>query len=68
MTPISTVTCPRCGATDALEMPTDACLWFHQCTTCGAVLRPRPGDCCVVCSYGTTACPPAQAGGACGGS
>jgi len=25
---------------------------------CGAMLRPRPGDCCKFCSYGTKLCPP----------
>lgn len=64
----STLTCPHCGAADDLEMPRDACQWFHQCTACGAVLRPQPGDCCVFCSYGTVACPPVQAGEACCGS
>nr|WP_299019146.1 GDCCVxC domain-containing (seleno)protein [uncultured Tepidimonas sp.] len=32
--------------------------------------RPRPGDCCVYCSYGTSPCPPVQASGrtgCCGG-
>ncbi|MDZ7711288.1 MAG: GDCCVxC domain-containing (seleno)protein [Roseovarius sp.] len=64
----STLTCPHCGAAEALQMPTDSCQWFHQCATCGAVLRPQPGDCCVFCSYGTVACPPVQAGGGCCGS
>ena len=25
-----------------------------------APLRPKPGDCCVFCSYGTVKCPPIQ--------
>lgn len=64
----STLTCPHCGAAETLEMPTDTCQWFHQCITCDAVLHPKPGDCCVFCSYGTVACPPVQAGEACCGS
>jgi hypothetical protein len=24
------------------------------------VLRPKPGDCCVFCSYGSVKCPPQQ--------
>ena len=44
-------------------MPTDACLFFHECAGCHALLRPKPGDCCVFCSYGSVACPPVQAGG-----
>ena len=57
----SVLTCPACGHTQALEMPTDACVFFHACTGCGVVLRPKKGDCCVFCSYGSAACPPVQA-------
>jgi hypothetical protein len=64
----SRLTCPHCGAAEDLEMPEDSCQWFHACAACGAVLRPRPGDCCVFCSYGTVPCPPVQTGGACCGS
>jgi hypothetical protein len=41
-------------------MPTDACQFFYDCRGCGAVLKPKPGDCCVFCSYGTVPCPPIQ--------
>ena len=27
---------------------------------CGTLLRPKSGDCCVFCSYGTVPCPPIQ--------
>ena len=70
VTPIlqSTLTCPQCGHSKEETMPTDACQWFYECEQCKAVLRPRPGDCCVFCSYGTTRCPPKQAdpGARCG--
>lgn len=56
----STLTCPSCGAKAEETMPTDACLFFWQCTACGSLVRPKPGDCCVFCSYGTVACPPIQ--------
>jgi hypothetical protein len=42
-------------------MPSDACQFFYDCPGCGAVLRPKPGDCCVFCSYGDRPCPPVQA-------
>jgi hypothetical protein len=57
----SVLTCPECGTSREETMPTDACQYFYDCTGCGAVLRPQPGDCCVYCSYGTVACPPRQA-------
>jgi hypothetical protein len=43
-------------------MLTDACQWFYRCDGCGATLRPRSGDCCVLCSYSDQRCPPKQAG------
>jgi hypothetical protein len=47
----SAITCPECGHIKVEMMPTDACQFFYDCTGCGAVLRPKPGDCCVFCSY-----------------
>ncbi len=58
----STITCPNCGHRRTETMPEDACQYFYDCRVCGAVLRPRPGDCCVFCSYGTQSCPPVQTG------
>ena len=61
----STITCPDCGHRAAETMPEDACIYFYDCAGCGARLKPKPGDCCVFCSYGTVPCPPIQAGGGC---
>jgi alkylmercury lyase len=58
----STITCPHCGHRAAETMPSDACQFFYDCQACGALLKPKPGDCCVFCSYGTVPCPPVQAG------
>ena len=57
----STLTCPACGHVKEETMPTDACQWFYDCEQCKAMLRPKAGDCCVFCSYGTVPCPPMQA-------
>ncbi len=61
----STVTCPACGAQATETMPEDACIWFRECPSCGDLHRPKPGDCCVYCSYGDVACPPIQRGDGC---
>lgn len=53
----SVITCPVCRAQSKERMPTDACQYMYACTGCGMVLRPRRGDCCVFCSYGTVKCP-----------
>lgn len=62
----SVITCPECDKSKAERMPENACQWYYECSHCGAVLRPKQGDCCVYCSYGSVACPPIQAGSACG--
>lgn len=61
-TPIgeSVITCPKCGVSKLEAMPTDACQFFYDCTGCGTLLRPKPWDCCVFCSYGSMPCPPMQ--------
>jgi len=62
-----TLTCPVCGHLKTEIMPADACVWFYACEACHTVLRPKPGDCCVFCSYGSVPCPPVQAGAGCRG-
>ena len=59
----STLTCPECGQTSTETMPTDACQWFYDCRHCGALLKPKSGDCCVFCSWGDVPCPPVQVEG-----
>ena len=61
----SVLTCPNCGHSKLEIMPTDACQFFYECEHCKAVLRPKPGDCCVFCSYGSVKCPPIQASRRC---
>lgn len=61
----SRLTCPECGHSKTETMPTDACQWFYECEQCGSLLKPRHGDCCVFCSYGTVPCPPIQEGTCC---
>jgi len=61
----STITCPNCDFQKEETMPTDACQYFYKCTNCQIVLRPKQGDCCVFCSYGTVACPPIQMNKSC---
>jgi hypothetical protein len=56
----SILKCPVCGVEKAEQMPVDACQYYYECTNCKALLRPKLGDCCVFCSYGTVACPPIQ--------
>jgi hypothetical protein len=57
----SVITCPECSTVKTERMPVDACQIAYRCTGCGFVLRPKAGDCCVYCSYGSVPCPPIQA-------
>ena len=52
----SVIRCPNCGNKSAQCMPADACQFFYDCKRCGARLKPKDGDCCVFCSYGTVPC------------
>lgn len=56
----SIITCPKCGKCTTETMPSDACLFIYDCPACHARLKPKQGDCCVFCSYGSVPCPPIQ--------
>jgi len=56
----SIITCPSCGHQKKETMPTNTCEHFYECKKCHAILKPRKGDCCVFCSYGTVKCSPKQ--------
>ena len=58
----SEITCPNCGHNEKEMMPTDACQFFYECKKCKTLLKPKQGDCCVYCSYGTVKCPSIQTG------
>lgn len=61
----STIKCPHCGHSEVEEMPTNACQYFYSCLQCKTILKPKEGDCCVYCSYGSKPCPPVQEGKSC---
>jgi len=62
---ISTITCPACGFQKTEKMPENACRFFYEWTGCKTILKPKKGDCCVFCSYGSVKCPPEQKGAKC---
>jgi len=63
----SILTCPRCGTAKLETMPADACQFFYECSHCKTILRPKPSDCCVFCSFGSVKCPPIQQQNTCCG-
>jgi hypothetical protein len=56
----SVLQCPFCLRKMLLEMPVTACQYFFKCVYCHELIRPRKGDCCVFCSYGSNKCPDRQ--------
>lgn len=53
-------TCPKCGHVKEVEMPTLSCQYMYKCTSCGEMIIPKEGDCCVFCSYADKKCPSMQ--------
>jgi hypothetical protein len=64
---LSTITCPVCGHSKEEKMSLNSCQWYYECENCKKLLKPKPGDCCVFCSFGSVKCPPVQNGKACCG-
>jgi len=62
---VSIITCPVCGYKKEELMPTNACQFFCECENCKTILKPKDGDCCVYCSYGSVKCPPVQMSNRC---
>jgi hypothetical protein len=54
------ITCPQCKFKKTETLPTEICQLVYTCNNCNTELRPKEGDCCVFCSYGTHKCPSKQ--------
>ena len=52
----SIITYPQCGDARQEIMPTDSGQFLYRRTNCQTLLRPKSGDCCVFCSYGSVLC------------
>ena len=57
---ISVLTCPICRSQREEVMSPVKALLNYECRSCHELLRPKPGHCCVFCSYGSVKCPRAQ--------
>ncbi|HEX2787548.1 MAG TPA: GDCCVxC domain-containing (seleno)protein [Ignavibacteria bacterium] len=56
----SLITCPHCAYSKEEIMQQHSCLYFYVCEKCNTFVKPKEGDCCIFCSYGTVKCPPMQ--------
>ena len=57
----TTITCPECSRSEMTTMPAECRRSSYTCSGCGAILRPKPRDCCVYCSHSSVPCPSFQA-------
>lgn len=65
MTEIDTqakLTCPECGATYDVVMPTEQKQHFFKCSNeqCNANIATNENECCVFCSHADKPCPSKQ--------
>jgi len=51
------VTCPECKSMQDMKIPTNACVPYYKCNSCGKTISAKDEDCCVFCSYGDKPCP-----------
>ncbi len=54
------MTCPACGYQQMVTMEAFGQRMLWPCPACGSVLRPRPGEHCIYCSFASVPCPPVQ--------
>jgi hypothetical protein len=52
----SMLKCPICKFKKEESIPADSRLIMYECEECNARLKPKKGDCCVFCSYGSVPC------------
>jgi hypothetical protein len=62
---VATLICPFCGHKAVETMPTTYCQRFYDCPGCKGVMKTKPGECCVFCSYSDNLCPPKVNGDCC---
>src|SRR5262249_44162148 len=41
----SIITCPKCQHAERELIPANQCMFFYECKSCHAVLRPKAGEC-----------------------
>ena len=54
------IKCPKCGHKNEEKIPTSLWQYFYVCLKCQFELKPKEGECCVFCSYGSVKCMPKQ--------
>ncbi|ABP34804.1 GDCCVxC domain-containing (seleno)protein [Polynucleobacter asymbioticus] len=52
----SVVTCPHCQASEVIKVEAGTSQHLYRCRSCSAILKPKSGDCCILCSFGDRDC------------
>ena len=52
----SMITCPHCQASEAISFEVGSPPHLYRCRSCSAILKPKSGDCCILCSFGNRDC------------
>ncbi|WP_425594886.1 GDCCVxC domain-containing (seleno)protein [Polynucleobacter yangtzensis] len=53
--PQAIVTCPHCQNSEIVSSD-EGSQHFYRCGSCSAILKPKSGDCCILCSFGNRDC------------
>ncbi|WP_285896681.1 GDCCVxC domain-containing (seleno)protein [Polynucleobacter corsicus] len=59
-TVLTTITCPDCCGQETLEISQGYSQHLYRCPSCSTILKPRSGDCCIFCSFGSQDCSNAE--------
>ncbi|WP_304608924.1 MULTISPECIES: GDCCVxC domain-containing (seleno)protein [unclassified Polynucleobacter] len=54
------ITCPNCYGQETLEISQGYSQHLYRCPSCSIILKPRSGDCCIFCSFGSQDCSSAE--------
>ena len=52
----SIVTCPHCQASELINLEGGVSYHLYRCQSCSVILKPKSGDCCILCSFGDRDC------------
>ncbi|WP_293596999.1 MULTISPECIES: GDCCVxC domain-containing (seleno)protein [unclassified Polynucleobacter] len=56
----TTITCPNCRGQESLEISQGYSQHLYRCPSCSTILKPKSGDCCIFCSFGSLDCSSAE--------
>ncbi|WP_370624068.1 GDCCVxC domain-containing (seleno)protein [Polynucleobacter sp. AP-Feld-500C-C5] len=52
----SILTCPHCQASEVISIEVGSSYHLYRCHSCSTILKPKSGDCCILCSFANRDC------------